>query len=192
LDLRNGFDARGDAQQWTTAFTVPVQGEDHVTAITAGITQTIANPWLDFSGVFGRVRGARSFDTTLSRAWNNGHWAQVGVMQTVTDMDAGLVRSVDPLWSAYAVTGYRQDRSNFYGGIQPTLFHGQIHLSLPTHVDSQGILHYTEQSVAVRNRPVAFVGADHTLPSRHGHMRFSTVINQTGAYRVGVNIQRKF
>jgi hypothetical protein len=192
LDLRNGFDARGDSLQWTTGFTMPVQGEHHVTAITAGITHTVNNPWLDFSGVFGRVRGATSFDTTLSRAWQTGHWAQLGVMQTKTDMDSGLVRSVDPLWSAYAVAGYRKDRSNFYGGIQPTLFHGEIHLSLPTHVDNQGVLHYTEQSVSVRNRPVAFVGADHTLTIKHGHLRMSTVINQTGAYRVGLNIERKF
>jgi hypothetical protein len=114
------------------------------------------------------------------------------MMQTVTDMEAGLVRSVDPLWSAYAVVGMRQDLSNVYAGIQPTLFRGNIHLSLPTEVDAQGTLRYTEHSVAVRNQPVMFMGADHTVSLKQGSARFSAVVNETGAYRVGVNLQKRF
>ena len=192
LDLRQGFDARGDQQQWTTAFTVPVSTAASATTVTAGLTRTLDNPWLNFSGVFGRIQGSTTLDTTVSRSWRSGHWAQAGVMQTVTDMEAGLVRSVDPLWSAYAVAGIRQGQSNLYAGIQPTLFRGNIHLSLPTEVDGQGTLRYTEHSVAVRNQPVAFMGADHTLSLKQGSARFSAVVNETGAYRVGVNIQKKF
>jgi hypothetical protein len=113
-------------------------------------------------------------------------------MQTVTDMEAGLVRAVDTLWSAYAVGGLRQGQSNFYAGLQPTLFQGNLHLSLPTEVDSQGTLRYTEYSMAVRNQPVAFMGADHTVLLKQGSARFSAVVNQVGAYQVGVNLQKKF
>lgn len=192
LDSTKGFDARGDANQWTTAFTIPFKGQDHVTAVTAGVTQTPINPWLDFSGVFGDVQGSTTFDTTVARSWSSGHWAQIGIMQTTTQMQSGLVRSVDPLWSGYVVGGWRQDRSNFYAGMQPTLFHGNINLTLPTQVDNQGVLRYTEHSVPVRNRPLAFIGADHSLAVKHGHLRFSTVVDQTGAYRLGMNVERKF
>ena len=192
LDLGKGFDARGDRQQWTTAFTVPVGPADSAINVTAGLTRTLNNPWLDFTGVFGRIQGSTTLDTTLSRSWSAGYWAQAGVMQTVTDMEAGLVRSVDPLWSAYAVGGWRQGGMNLYAGVQPVLFRGDVHLRLPTEVDAQGVLRYTEHSVAVRNPLVAFMGADHSVPLQQGLARFSAVFNQVGAYRVGVNIEKRF
>ena len=192
LDLGKVFDARGDRQQWTTAFTVPVGPADSAINVTAGLTRTLNNPWLDFTGVFGRIQGSTTLDTTLSRSWSAGYWAQAGVMQTVTDMEAGLVRSVDPLWSAYAVGGWRQGGMNLYAGVQPVLFRGDVHLRLPTEVDAQGVLRYTEHSVAVRNPLVAFMGADHSVPLQQGLARFSAVFNQVGAYRVGVNIEKRF
>ena len=190
LDLRKGFDAKGDKAEWTTGFSIPMRHPGM--ALTTAVTHTLTHPWLDFNGVFGRVRGSTTLDTTLSRQWHTGHWAQLGLMQTLTDMDAGLVRRIDPLWSAYAVAGWQQHAWNFYAGLQPTLFHGNIHLSLPTRVDHQGVLHYTEHAVAVRNEPLAFVGMDHAVRHKHGTVRVSTGINQTGAYRVGLNIQKTF
>jgi hypothetical protein len=147
---------------------------------------------LSFTGLFGRIRNSTTIETNVTHFWQNKSWAQAGIMQTVTDMEAGLVRSVDPLWSAYAVGGLRKGQSNFYAGIQPTLFKGNIHISLPTQVDVRGTLHYTEHSIAVRNQPVTFVGADHTRLLKQGSLRLSAVINETGAYQLGVNLQKRF
>lgn len=190
LDPLQRFDAKGNHRQWTTGFSVPLAGQS--TLLATGITHTVNNPWLDFSGVFGRIQSSTTLDSTVAHFWRTGHWVQVGMMQTVTNMEAGLVRAVDPLWSAYAVGGWRHGDMNLYAGVQPVLFRGNVHLRLPTEVDALGVLRYTEYSVAVRNPPVAFMGADHAVPLRQGSARFSAVVNQAGAYRVGANIEKRF
>jgi hypothetical protein len=151
------------------------------------------SPWLGFNGVFGRINSSTILDSNLSRTWNNGVWAQMGVMQTVTDITPGLVTGVDPIWAGYAAAGYRPNQSwNLFGGVQPKIMSGSLDLRLPGRVDEQGVLHYDEHNIKLRNQLVGFLGASYTWKSRHTQLKTNLVVNSQGNYQTRVSYEINF
>jgi len=50
-----------------------------------------------------------------------------------------------------------------YGGVKPTLFAGKINMRLPTDVDNNGKLQYTDTVINVRNKMLGFIGVDYSF-----------------------------
>ena len=151
------------------------------------------NPWMNISGMFGTIRKTTMFDFNATRFWHNGFFAQAGVIESVVDFVPGLVEKITPMWLGYAVGGWKNTTGlTLYGGIQPTAFDGELKVRLPKSVDSQGVMHYTNETVAIRNKPVSFVGGDQTWRFGKHLVSVGAVVNDQRAYQARATFKFNF
>lgn len=141
------------------------------------------NPWISVSGMFGNINRTTMYDFNATRFWQNGFFGQLGTIQSMVDFTPGLVEKISPMWLGYAMGGWKGNGLTLYGGLQPTAFSGNIKVKLPTSVDTQGTMHYTTHSVAIRNQAVSFVGLDYTWSVRKNLFSVSAVINDQKVYQ---------
>jgi len=157
-----------------------------------GIARMPGSPWMSFSGVFGTIKDSVMVDTTVSRRWSNGMFAQSSVMQTTTRFRAGLIDEITPLWSASAMAGWQDKTWSIYGGVQPTILSGSMSLTLPTGIDRQGQVQYTKHNTEIRTNPVMFAGAQYRWRHHEDSVVASAAVNDQGSYRVQFNYRKDF
>jgi hypothetical protein len=192
LTENSGLSAYSDGANYTTGFNTRAFGWNSPWIAQASVTRMQGSPWMAFTGIFGQIKTSGIVDMSMTRLWNNGAWAQLGGMQTTTQFDSGLVTRVDPIYSVYAVGGWRDDTWSFYGGLQPTIVGGSLDLNLPKSVDSQGVLHYQSQRVKIQNDPVMFAGFERRWTERQHSFRFGGMINDRNIYTTRVGYEYKF
>lgn len=157
-----------------------------------GMTRVAGNPWMSITGMFGNVRQTMLYDFNATYSGRNGMFGQLGVMHSVVDFSPGLVEKISPMWLGYAVGGWRNNGFTVYGGIQPTVFDGTATVKLPTSVDNQGTMHYTQHTVSIRNRPVTFAGVEQVWRWARHVFRLSGVVNDEKAYQTRATYTYKF
>jgi len=189
---KNGFSAADDGLNWSTGFNTRAFGWNSPYIIQASLTQMQGSPWLGFSGIFGQVKNSNIIDTSISRTWNNGTWAQLGAMQTTTQIEPGLVKKVSTIYSAYLAGGWLFDGWNLFGGVQPTIISGALDLTLPSSVDIDGTMHYTNHKVGIKNQPIKFVGAEHRWKTRQHTFKLSGLINELNSYYTRLTYSYEF
>lgn len=125
------------------------------------MTQSEANPYVAFSGVWGQTKTATTYEySTLWKPNLQGWWAHGGVMQTTTMFDAGLVEKVSPIYAVHASGGYQIGDWNLFGGVKPTVVSGNITVRLPSAVDADGNMQYNSVKASlVGDNPIGYVGA---------------------------------
>lgn len=189
----NGFSLSGqDVTRFSTSISNRHFGDKGPTTYRVGMTRMPGSPWFSFNGVFGSPESSTILDFTATRNWANGLFAQGGVMQTSTELNTGLVQSVTPLWAGYAVAGYQDPQWTAYAGLQPTIFAGHLDMKLPTSVDRDGVMHYTNKTVEIRNQAVGFVGLERRWEKRTYSWKLSSVVNDQGQYQARLTYGYKF
>ena len=118
------------------------------------------SPFVSFNGMFGDVNSTTTFEYSTLYQPNN-FYAQGGVMYSLTDFNAGLVKDVTPITSLYAMAGWSNENINLYTGIKPMIVDGAVDVRLPTSVDAEGTMNYSNHSVSMDSDPVSFVGAEY-------------------------------
>lgn len=113
------------------------------------------NPFVRLSGSWGTVRSSATTETVLTRR-QEGWVAKAGLMQTVTEMDPGLVTRINPIISAWAEVGHEWSRLKIYGGMLPKVLSGTADLSMPTSVDANGVVQYTNTKAALDSPTVYY------------------------------------
>jgi hypothetical protein len=184
---QSGMSVNGNAETFSFSMSNQTWRPNSPWVHRVGMARLKGSPWVAFSGIFGSVQDSTVIDFSSTRLFSDGMFAQAGVMQTSTNFTPGLVTAIDPLWAGYFVAGRNTKDWSMYGGMQPTLFSGNISLRLPTSVDSQGIMHYTERKFSVRNDPVMFIGAERRWVQPGHTWRLNGVINDTGDYQARVS-----
>ena len=107
----------------------------------ATMTQMTYNPWINFAGMWGESRDAMTLEfSAVYSPEPTGMYAQAGLMQTIGNYVYGMVSRVTPIYSAYAVTGYRDRGFSVYGGVKPTVIAGSVNITVPTAIDDQGTM----------------------------------------------------
>ena len=131
------------------------------------------------------------YDYTL-RA--NNAWAQIGVMNTATDINPGMIQRVSDTQSAYLTAGYQYQGFGFYAGVQPTVIGGHVDLKTPTRVDEQGVMSYTHSRVSMVERTaVGYAGVNwHNQFGTQGRVLFNVSANSVGDYRTSISYTRSF
>ena len=154
------------------------------------MTNSQYSPFISFNGMFGSVNSTTTFEySTLYQPKN--FYAQGGVMYSLTDFDAGLVKDVTPITSVYAMAGWANDNVNLYTGIKPMIIDGQVDLRLPTSVSADGTMNYTNHSVQMNSNPISFVGAEYKtnlVEDKFGQthsLKMNGIIDQNNQYQVG-------
>ena len=154
------------------------------------MTQSAYSPFVSFNGMFGQVNSTTTFEYSTLYQPNN-FYGQAGVMYSLTDIDSGLVKDVTPITSVYALAGWSNDNLNLYTGIKPMIVDGSLELNLPTSVDYNGNMHYTNTNIGLNNDPISFVGAQFTsdkvidkYDNTHS-LKMNGVVDQNNQYKVG-------
>jgi len=159
------------------------------------VTNTEVNPFIQFSGMWGTVQGATTFEySTMYRPKPEGWYGQMGVMQTSTRYQPGMIERVDPIYSVHAMAGYQIQGWNLFGGIKPTVIHGNITMRLPGDVDSDGNLQYNTTKVSLAGaRPVSYIGTGWQHQWRGGHgFAFRTMLAEDKSNMTRVNYTYRF
>lgn len=192
LTDQQGFSAAGDERSFTTGMTSRYWGWDSPYVLHIGMTNMPGSPWFSFSGMFGNIRSSNVIEASVARQWTSGWWAQTGMQQTITDFDRKMVTNISPVYSAYAIGGWREDGWSLYGGLQPTIFSGSMDLRLPSHVDLAGVLHYQDRKIQIRNDPVTFLGAERIWRDRQHSLSLAAVTNSQQQHSVRANYKYQF
>jgi len=161
------------------------------------MTRSQYSPFVSFDGMFGSVDSTTTFEySTLYQPKN--FYAQGGIMYSLTDFEAGLVNDVTPITSVYAMAGWSDDNVNLYTGIKPMVVHGSVNLNLPTSVSTDGIMNYTNHTVALNNGPIGFIGGEYRtnlVENQFGQthsLKMSGVLDQNKQYQIGAFYEFSF
>lgn len=187
-----GMSVNGNAESFSFSMSNQTWHPNSPWVHRVGMARIKGSPWFGFSGIFGAVLDSTVIDFSTTRLFGDGMFAQGGIMQTSTNFTPGLVTAVDPLWAGYFVAGKNTKEWAIYGGMQPTLFSGDISLKLPTSVDSRGVMHYTGHKFSVRNDPVLFAGAERRWKIHNHTWKINGTINDTGSYQARVSYSLGF
>jgi hypothetical protein len=154
----------------------------------ATVTRVAHNPWVNFTGMWGQSSGSTTAEfSMLYSPAASGAWAQAGVMNTAGQYQYAMVNRVSDIRSAYAVAGWRNNSVNLYAGFKPTVISGSVNLTVPTSVDADGVMHYSNATNQIRNQRTGFVGASvDYVPKRNHNVNFSTTYGQDGSGQIGL------
>ena len=153
-------------------------------------TEADNSPWIQMSGIWGETNGSSTVDTNL--VWRKDKfWTQLGIMNTNTDYNPGLVNDVDTIHSVYSVMGWDNDAVNLYGGIKPTAFAGKINMDVPSSVDNDGSMYYTSTDTSINNSVEIFAGIGWKYTSDDTSVTVTTVADKED-YNTGVNLTYQF
>jgi len=151
-----------------------------------------SSPWLDFDGVFGKINNTNTLEASISKQYQNGLWHQLGLLNTNTNFDSGLVTDVSSIQAVYGVIGYRDSSWNLRTGVQPVIIGGSVNLSLPTDVDTAGNLQYTDHTVQLQNQAEYFVNATRTFDAKYVDVHFNANSTSTGENSASITVETDF
>jgi hypothetical protein len=131
------------------------------------ITNSTHNPFVNFSGAYGQTKSA--FTTEYSALYQPGEretklgqpqgwWAQGGAMMTSVNHTSGLVSNVTPIFAVHAMGGYQYKDWNLFAGIKPTVASGAVNFNVPTSVDADGTMKYTQINNSLVSTPITYLG----------------------------------
>lgn len=144
----NSFRFGGHDSNWSIG--TPLIPVDDNTFVSAQMTTMNYNPWIQLSGMWGSVNYSSMFESVITHKKNN--WQQqLGYIYTTTNMNPGLITRVDNFHAVWLETGYATERFGFFSGIRPWIVNGGVNAELPTSIDTQGNLHYTNVHFKVNN-----------------------------------------
>jgi len=153
------------------------------------------SPWIAMSGLYGEVTGSNTIDTNIAFE-NNGLWGQLGMLNTKTDINSGIVTDVSNVTSLYTVGGYDYDNWSVYAGITPKAIKGTFDMKVPTSVSLDGTMNYNNVRTNIGTDTNPFVGARHTMYFKENDTDISldteAVADSNGNHNLGVMFKWKF
>lgn len=119
------------------------------------------SPFVALNGAWGMVKSSDTFESTVSYR-ENGWAGKLGLMYTATEIYTGLVTRVNPITSMWAEAGYEWEKLRVYGGMLPKPIIGSANLTLPTGIDSQGRIMYTNSQAEISSPVVTYARISYT------------------------------
>ena len=150
------------------------------------------NPFVMLSGSWGTVIQSGTFETVATYR-QQGWMAKTGMMWTTTELTPGLVRRVNPITSVWTEIGYDQGPLRAYVGIMPVVVSGSADITLPTGVDTQGRITYTDHRVAVLNNQTQYARLSWTggRPERTSYS-LSGMISSQNHHNIMASLRHRF
>ena len=156
-------------------------------------TNLNSNPWIAFGGSWGSVTNSGILDNVVTYR-HNGFSTQASLMNVTTNITPGLITKVNNITGAWGEAGYRfgdvkrEGDVGFYAGIKPVVLSGSVETRLPTSIDNQGNIQYTNKTLAIQNQVTPYVRALYTnMLDRQTQYRVSAMAaatNGASQYRI--------
>ena len=144
------------------------------------MTTSQYNPFVGLSGMFGQTNSSTTLEySKLYRPGEKegryglpqGWWAQGGVMTTVVNYNSGMVNNITPIVSVHAMGGYQLHDWNMFAGIKPVVAYGQISMTAPTAVDTEGNMSYSQiRNSLVGGDPITYAGVKYQHNFKDGQI----------------------
>lgn len=173
----------------TPAFRINDHAKFHVQ-----FTSLNFSPWLSMNGIWGKVNS--TFMTEFVTSFERDNWVlNTGAIWSKTNIDPGLVTSVDDIWSLWAEAGFRDHESGWgaFVGLKPWAISGDVNLRLPTGVNSDGVMQYTNQSVGIQNSLDTYVRLAYSFDfTKDTRVSLGGILFSDGRHGVTANMQFRF
>ena len=157
----------------------------------AQYTSLNQNPWLSIGGAWGSINSSAVFDNVVTYRHANGFSAQASLMHVTTNISPGLVTKVSDMIGGWAETGYRYtNQRNFgdigiYAGVKPVVFSGSVNARIPSAVDNNGNIVYTDKRMGIQSTTTTYIRAMYTnMINKQTQYRLSGMVLDNGNYRV--------
>jgi hypothetical protein len=167
----------------------------------AQFTSLNSNPWIAFGGSWGSINSSTILDNVFTYK-NQRFSAQASLMHVSTNINPGLITRVNNIWGAWGELGLRfnEDRSKgdlgVYVGVKPVVLSGSVEARLPTGVDMQGNVQYTNQLLNVQSQTVPYVRVLYNkMLNRNTMFKFgamTTATNNSNQFRVTTEFKHFF
>lgn len=159
------------------------------TFVSAQMTTMNYNPWIQISGMWGSVNSSSMFESVVTYKKHN--WQQqFGYIYTTTNMNPGLVTRVDNFHAVWLESGYATEKFGFFGGVRPWIVSGGAHAELPTGIDTQGNLHYTNVHFRVNNPANMYLRTVYTdTITKNVAYKLSGMFVDNGQYRTQLELK---
>jgi hypothetical protein len=156
----------------------------------AQYTNLNTNPWIAFGGAWGSITNSGIFDNVVTYR-DGGFSTQASLMYVTTNITPGLITKVNNIVGTWAESGYRfgdvKDKGDIgvYAGIKPVVLSGDVEAKMPTSIDNNGNVVYTNKKLAIQNQVTPYVRALYTnMIDKKTMYRFSVMGTQQGQYRL--------
>jgi hypothetical protein len=193
---RYGFNGTGQGASTTTqnltqySIGIPQVYKKGKFSYGAQYTSLNTNPWIAFGGAWGSITSSGIFDNVVTYR-DGGFSTQVSLMHVTTNITPGLITKVNNIVGTWAESGYRfgdvKDKGDFglYAGIKPVVLSGDVEVKMPTSIDNNGNVVYTNKKLAIQNQAIPYIRALYTnMIDRKTMYRFSVMGTQQGQYRL--------
>jgi hypothetical protein len=164
----------------------------------AQYTSLNVNPWIAFTGIWGSINNSGILENVVSYR-DGGFSTQASLMNVTTNITPGLITKVNNITGVWAESGYRYTNMDNFGdfglfaGIKPVVLSGDIEARMPTSVDGNGNITYTNKKLAIQNQVTPYLRAlFSTKINKQTMYRFSAIATQQGQYRLMNEIRLTF
>lgn len=152
------------------------------------------SPWVSFGGAWGKVTG--STVNEFVAGYRNGNFvANTGVMYSQTQIEQGIVQNVSGIWALWGEVGVREQGTGFgaYVGIKPWVVSGDVTVRLPTSIDRQGKISYSNEKLQIENKFSTYVRLAYTTQvTKRGFASIGGILFDDGAHAVIGSVSYKF
>lgn len=149
------------------------------------------NPWLSMGGAWGTITNSSVLDNVVTYRHSSGFSAQASVMHVTTNIQPGLVTNVSNMIGGWGETGYRYSEPKgfgdigLYAGVKPVIFSGNVTAKIPTAVDNNGNIVYTNKQMRIQSPTTTYLRAMYTnMIDKQTQYRLSGMLLDNGNYRV--------
>jgi hypothetical protein len=190
MDPELGLKVGGDNQNFTLGFPQYKLSDD--VTIDSRFTKLSFNPWLSMDGSWGKIIGSNITEFTGTYRIGN-YRAQVGFMNTSTELQSGLVTKIGDMQAVWTEAGYAESNWGVFAGVKPYMLNSNISAKLPTSVDQQGNAVYTNVKLQLNNQVDGYVRAVYDgKVNKYTDYKLATMYAERGNYEFMATLKLAF
>jgi hypothetical protein len=162
------------------------------TSLSVQYTRMPFSPFVQLNGSWGLVKSSNTMESTITNR-QGGFVSKLGLMYSSTEIERGLVNRVNPISSVWAESGYEWKHFRAYAGMLPKVISGTADISLPTGIDNQGQIQYTNTQAQVYSPVVQYARFNYTdRINRYANYRINAMITTQQYHAVMGEIRINF
>jgi hypothetical protein len=158
-------------------------------SVSAQITTLNYNPWIQLNGMWGSINYSSMFESTVT--YKKDNWQnQFGYILTTSNINPGLVTRVDNFHAIWLETGYATERFGLFTGVRPWIVNGGVNAELPTSIDTQGNIQYTNMHYKINNPVNMYLRTVYTdTITKNVAYKISGMFVDNGQYRTQLELK---
>lgn len=154
-DMTNPYAGTAPQMAFAYAVTNVKPLSDRNFAMNLQYTNLPFSPFVQMNGVWGQVSSSDMFELSASYRYK-GLIGKMGVINSYTNIQGGLVSNVTPINSVWGEIGHEWKVVKAYVGMLPKIVSGEANINMPTGVDRLGNTQYTSVNAGVNNPMVGY------------------------------------